>query len=151
MTPHEGLGGAAEFFADDAAESLLEGFGSVLDVAAQDFVDEGLVVAAAGSFDLAAKPIQGVRIQANRDASFAAGSGDYCSSLGAAKVIFTFHFVPHIVRVRVALLFWQKSNGRCCRARYRPQRAPVPRRPNPRLSNALPSRRSEERRVGKEC
>jgi hypothetical protein len=85
---------ALEFFADDTAEGVFEGFpiGLVLlDIVAEDVVDEGLVVAAACEVHLLAKPVEDVVVEADGDAGFVGGEGADWAAFALAEVVVGFH------------------------------------------------------------
>jgi hypothetical protein len=88
---------ALEFFADNAAQGVFEGFPIgfiLLDIVAEDVVDEGLVVAAACEVNLLAKPIEDVVVEADGDASFVGGEGADWASFALAEVVVGFHSYP---------------------------------------------------------
>ncbi len=64
------LGGAAELFSNYATKGFLQGFTRALYVLAEDFIDEGLVVAAASTLDLVAEPRKDLFIYPDGDAGF---------------------------------------------------------------------------------
>jgi len=61
----------------------------VVDVSVEYFVEERLVVAAAGTFDLVTEPVEDFRIETNGDASLAARSRDNRAAFSTARIIFT--------------------------------------------------------------
>jgi len=88
--------GAVEFFADDAAEGGFEGFVGAADVLAQGFVDQRLVVAAAGFVDLMTEPVENIVIEPDGDPGFPLGNREHRAALAFAEIVFTLHWFPHI-------------------------------------------------------
>src|SRR5205823_6075112 len=59
-----------QLLANNAPESLFQWFGARADVVAQGFVDQRLVIAAAGRVHLIAKPVDDILIEPYGDANF---------------------------------------------------------------------------------
>jgi hypothetical protein len=61
---------------------------------AQDFVDDGLIVAATGAFHLVAEPGKDFVIEPDSDSCFPLGNGNDTPTLCLTEILFTFHDVP---------------------------------------------------------
>jgi hypothetical protein len=88
------LGRPADLFPDNAAERFFQWFLGAQDVLAQDFVDDGLIVAATGKFDLVAEPGKDFVIEADGDSCFPLGNGNDSATLCLAEIVFTLQNVP---------------------------------------------------------
>jgi hypothetical protein len=74
------------FLSNDAAKSFFERLHLSLNVFPEGFVDQALIVAAAGSVYLRTKPIKDIVIQANRDPGLAIPGRSNCPSLSFAEI-----------------------------------------------------------------
>jgi hypothetical protein len=79
--------GLFKLLAQNSSECLLKRFRLVRHVLAQRLVDQGLVVATAGSMDLLAEPLDYFVIETNRDPGLAFGDPDDGAALAFAKVV----------------------------------------------------------------
>ena len=87
------LAGVAEFLADDAAKRRFQRLLSTANVLPESIVDQRLIVAAARSIHLLPKPVEKVVIEPDRDSGLALGYWHDGSTLCAAEVVFTFHYL----------------------------------------------------------
>ena len=85
------LAGVSQFFANEASNSVLEGFGLVLHVVPESGVDECLVVATTGVVDLLLEPRHDVVVQADSDADLTGWMRNHRSTLAATEVVFAPH------------------------------------------------------------
>jgi hypothetical protein len=101
-----------KLFSDNATQRFFERFPCALNILAKDFVEHGLVVAA-GAFDLVPEPCKDFVINSNGDAGLPAADGNHGSALGVAKIVFTFHGVPHSDSSRAPWRVVLKSTAFC--------------------------------------
>jgi hypothetical protein len=88
---------ALEFFTDNAAQGVFEGFPIgfiLLDIVAEDVVDEGLIVSATCEMNLLAKPVEDVVVEADGDAGFVGAEGSNRAAFALAEVVGGFHGYP---------------------------------------------------------
>jgi hypothetical protein len=89
------LGGAAELFAYNAAKRFFQRLLSILNMLAEDFVEQGLVVSAARLLDLVAEPGEDLVIDSDGDAGFPSADRNHRAALRITEIVFTFHGLPH--------------------------------------------------------